>query len=66
MPAKGKGYSSRMLADAMEDLEITLRVRAEMELRRQAEHNPKIDPSLLTPWGRMGLLDYREFEVNRQ
>lgn len=49
----------------MEDLEITLRVRKQLELRRQAETDSKLDPSLYTPWGRMGLEDYQEKQLRR-
>lgn len=51
-----------MFPDAMEDLEITLRIKKQLELRNQAAADPNMDPSLYTPWARMGLTDYREHE----
>lgn len=52
-----------MLPDAMEDLEISLGIRKQLELRREAETDPNMDPALYTPWARMGLEDYQERQV---
>lgn len=49
-----------MFADAMDDLEIKLRVEREADLRDDARSNPNSDPSLYTPWGIMRLEDYPE------
>lgn len=48
-----------MFTDAMEDLDITLAVKKDLELRRDAEVNSDADPSLYSPWAIMGPMDYR-------
>lgn len=47
----------------MDDYEVSIRVQREADLRLDARDNPKSDPSLYTPWGRMGLLDYQDRQV---
>lgn len=49
-----------MWADAMDDLEISLQVQRQVDLRRNAEIDPQADISLYVPWGIMGPEDYKK------
>lgn len=49
-----------MSPDLMEDLEISLAVRAQCEKRREAERDPQADISLYVPFGIMGPEDYKK------
>jgi hypothetical protein len=49
-----------MTPDKMDELEINLAVRKEMDAREEAQTSADADPSLTCPWGIMGPKDYRE------
>lgn len=49
-----------MFADAMEDLDISLAVKKQVDHRRNAEQSPQADISLYVPWGIMGSEDYKK------
>jgi hypothetical protein len=50
----------------MDDLDITLAVRKQMELRTAAEHDPQADPSLYTPWSILGPDDYVKHGISEK
>lgn len=47
----------------MEDFEIELAIRKEMELRNLSEKYPALDPSLFTPWAAEPNPKFEEVEV---
>lgn len=49
-----------MFADAMEDLDISIAVKKQVDHRRNAEQDPQADISLYVPWGIMGSEDYKK------
>lgn len=52
-----------MFSDIMDDLEISLSVREQLELRREAETAPNTDPSLYTPWAILGPMDFPDKRI---
>jgi hypothetical protein len=57
-----------MTPEAMDEVEITLAIRKEMEASKSARTDPNADPSLFAPWGILGPQDYaegREFKSNK-